>query len=84
MDEHDPKPFSLEALRHQQVEVIAGGFCYRGMLIGADEEDLYLKGRFQFIVLPLSRVTSIRLASEQGTFDPRKSVDARFYEDPEG
>lgn len=78
-----PAEFSFEALRFKQVIVISSGFIYRGELMGADETDLYLKGPLRYLVLPMDRVTSIRLAGQGPRFDKRKVVPAEFYQDVE-
>lgn len=75
------KGFSFEQMRFKRVEVIASGVLYRGVLIGADENDVFLKGRLRWLILPLDRVTSIRLEGERDTFDSHKSVDASFYDE---
>jgi hypothetical protein len=75
--------FSFERWRHQRVVVNAGGFTYRGVLLGADETDLYLKGTLRYLVLPLERITAVRPEGERDSFNPRKAVDRAFYEKPE-
>jgi hypothetical protein len=77
------KDFSFEDMKYKKVVVIASSFTYQGVLLGADETDLYLKGQFRYLVLPMGRVTSIRLASDKDVFDSRKSVDPAFYSDPD-
>ena len=44
----------------QAVEVRAHGFAYRGDLVGADEEFIYLLGIMGWTVLPLEAVTSVK------------------------
>lgn len=56
--------FDFEDLRHKFVEVRASGYRYTGTLVGADESDLYLKGITRWWVLPLERVSEVRLLSE--------------------
>ena len=51
---------TFAALRHKHVVVIANGFTYRGVFVGADEDDVYLRGTFRWFVLPLSSVTTLR------------------------
>jgi len=74
---------SLEALRWKRVLVRANGITYRGVLIGADEDELYLKGELRYLVLPMERVTSLRLEDERPALDARKVVAPEFYGDPE-
>lgn len=73
--------FSLEALRYKQVVVTHDGFTYRGLLIGADESELYLKGPLRYVVLPMDRITSVNVAEMRLTFNRRKSIDRQFYQD---
>ncbi len=44
------------------MHVVANGFSYQGTLIGADDQDLYLKGDLRWLVLPLSTVSSVQEA----------------------
>ena len=53
-------PHTFETLKYEPVVVRASGFLYRGILIGADETDLYLKSETRWVVLPLDRVTSVK------------------------
>lgn len=55
------KPHSFGGLRGQAVIVRANGFLYRGTLVGADEAELYLRGEFRWVVLPLASVTDVRV-----------------------
>ncbi len=71
--------FSFEEWKYKRVVVRASGFVYRGVLLGADESDVYLKGTFRYLILPLEKVTAIRPESAQDGFDPKKSVGPEFY-----
>lgn len=53
--------FTFESLKGERVEVRANGFTYRGVLVGADEGELYLRGEMRWVVLPLSDVSEVRL-----------------------
>ena len=55
------KPYSLEAMRGKKVIMRANGFSYRGVLVGADESEIYIRGEMRWIVMPLSTVTDVRL-----------------------
>ena len=74
------KGFSFEQMRFKNIEVISAGVLYRGVLIGADEHDIFIKGRLRWLILPLDRITSIRLEGEQESFASHKSIDASFYD----
>lgn len=54
------EPHTFEALRGEVVVVRAHGFLYRGVLVGADEAELYLRGELRWVVLPLAHVTDVR------------------------
>ena len=56
----DPKPYTLESMKGEQVIVRANGFEYRGKLVGADEGELYLRSETRWVVLPLAIVTSVK------------------------
>lgn len=56
---------SFENLKHRAVVVIANGFTYRGVFVGADDDDVYLRGEFRWWVLPLGTVTTVRLDAER-------------------
>jgi hypothetical protein len=79
-----PRVFSFEQLRFKRIEVMANNVLYRGVLIGADENDIYLKGDLRWLILPLDRINSIRLEGARQTFAPEKIVDAGFYEESDG
>ena len=77
-----PEKFTFDKLRFKNIEVIADGIIYKGVLIGADETDIYMKGRLRWLILPIETITSLRLEGQLETFNPRKSVDAGFYLEP--
>ena len=56
---------SFAALKHRAVIVIANGFTYRGLFVGADDDDVYLKGELRWWVLPLLSLTSVRIDTER-------------------
>ncbi len=68
-------------LLRKEVVVVAGGVTYRGVLIEVTAEDVKLRGKTGWILLPFEAVRSIRRADEAlRGFDPRRSVGAEFYE----
>ena len=52
----------LESLKGQKVEVVYEGIVYRGVLIGASEEELHLQTRMEWVSLPLERIASVKKA----------------------
>lgn len=56
--------FDFEGLKGKHVEVRASGYRYTGTLVGADEQELYLRGLTRWWVVPLDRVSEVRLLSD--------------------
>ena len=52
--------WTIEGLKGVSVRVRANGFEYRGVLIGADDGELYLRGELRWVVLPLADITDVR------------------------
>lgn len=52
----------LMRLQGQDVEVVYEGVVYRGRLVGADEDDLYLVTSAGSCTLPFSHISSVRAA----------------------
>ncbi len=77
-----PEKFTFEQLRFKSIEVISAGILYRGILIGADDREIYLKGHLRWLILPIDAITSLRLEGQRESFNPRKSVDSGFYLEP--
>jgi len=49
----------------KEVEVIANGMVYKGVLIEVSETEVHLKGQLQWIALPASSVSQIKLAGQR-------------------
>ena len=45
----------------KEVEVIANGLLYRGMLVEVSDTEVHIKSRLQYVSLPASSVTEVRL-----------------------
>ncbi len=52
----------LESLKGQQVEVIYNGIVYRGLLIGATEDEVNLQTLTDWVMLPMIGITTVRRA----------------------
>ena len=78
----DAKQHSFEEMRNKPVTVQSAGMTYRGLFIGADENNLYLRSEHRWIILPMDRITSVQLASDRPGFARQKSVPPGFYGDP--
>jgi hypothetical protein len=72
--------FSFDQMRFQWVEIVSSGILYRGVLIGADDKDIYLRGALRWLILPMDRITSIRPEGFKTSFNPTKQISADFYE----
>ena len=64
----------IREMMGKEVEVIANGMSYRGKLIEVSDTEVHLKGELQYVSLPISGVTEVRLAAGNGrqwsdTFD---------------
>jgi hypothetical protein len=55
----------LEALKGQQVEVIYNGVVYRGLLIGATEDEVNLQTVTDWVMLPMDGITTVRQATSK-------------------
>ena len=51
----------LMSMTGKEVEVTSNGVVYSGVLIEVSDVEVHIKGSFQWISLPVSSVTSIRL-----------------------
>jgi hypothetical protein len=49
----------------KEVEVIANGTVYKGVLIEVSETEVHLKGQLQWITLPASSVSQVKLAGQR-------------------
>ena len=61
VDRQELARHTFESLKGEKVIVRANGFLYRGVLVGADEGELYLRGEMRWVVLPLAHVTDVRI-----------------------
>jgi hypothetical protein len=58
----------------KEVEVIANGMSYKGILIEVSDTDVHLKGMLGYVSLPASGITAVRPAEKkivqwENTFD---------------
>lgn len=51
----------LRSMTGKEVEVTSNGMSYTGVLIEVSDTEVHLKGSFQWISLPVSSVTQIKL-----------------------
>jgi len=73
----------LHKLVRKRVEVVAhGGIVYKGQLIEASEEAIFLKGDTGWITIPMEKVVAVR---EEGADEVKKDwrdrdVDPSFFQ----
>lgn len=53
----------LQTLQGKEVEVVYQGVIYRGRLVGASENEVYLQTLNESITLPMEDITDVREAS---------------------
>ena len=51
----------IQSMIGKEVEVIANGTKYTGVLIEVSDAEVHLKGSFQWIALPAASVSSVKL-----------------------
>lgn len=51
----------IQSMMRKEVEVVANGTRYTGVLIEISDTEVHLKGSFQWISLPVSSVSGITL-----------------------
>ncbi len=49
----------------KEVEVMANGTMYKGVLIEVSDTEVHLKGQLQWISLPASSVSQVKLAEQR-------------------
>jgi len=56
----------LKKLEGKEVEVVSQGIVYRGKLMGASENEVYLQGLNDWIALPMQDITDVRETTTKG------------------
>jgi hypothetical protein len=51
----------IQSMTGKEVEVISNGMTYSGVLVEVSDTEVHIKGSFQWISLPVSSVTQIKL-----------------------
>jgi hypothetical protein len=68
-----PMP-DIQSMIGKEVEVVANGMLYTGVLIEVSDVEVHLKGAFQWISLPVSAVSDMKLKAG-ATLHPDRSGD---------
>jgi hypothetical protein len=55
----------IQSMIGKEVEVMANGMRYEGVLIEVSDIEVHLKGSFQWIALPASSVSEIKLKGSE-------------------
>jgi hypothetical protein len=71
----------IQSMIGKEVEVIANGMKYAGVLIEVSDVEVHIKGSFQWIALPVSSVSEIMLKGSV-VRDPERFPDWGTGEDP--
>jgi hypothetical protein len=69
----------IQSMIGKEVEVIANGTKYAGVLVEVSDIEVHLKGSFQWIALPVSSVSEIKLKGSE-TRDLERFPDWRTGE----
>ena len=67
----------IQSMIGKEVEVISNGMSYTGVLIEVSDVEVHLKGAFQWIALPLSSVSVMKLKGG-ATPRPERSDDGEM------
>jgi hypothetical protein len=70
----------IESMMGKEVEVIANGVSYRGVLVEVSETEVSLKSMMQWISLPVSSVITVRLAGQERREHEREGILSRENE----
>ncbi len=54
----------IQSMIGKEVEVIASGTTYRGVLIEVSDTDVHIRTSMQWVSLPVSSVSAVKLAGE--------------------
>jgi hypothetical protein len=55
----------IQSMLGKEVEVVANGMKYSGVLIEVSDSEVHLKGSFQWISLPVSAVSELKLKGSE-------------------
>jgi len=54
----------IQSMLGKEVEVIASGMTYRGVLIEVSDVEVHIRTSMQWVALPVSSVSAVKLAGE--------------------
>ncbi len=70
----------VESMIGKEVEVIANGVTYRGVLVEVTDTEVSLKSLMQWISVPVSGVNTVRLAGQERREHEREGILSRDNE----
>ena len=70
----------LERLKRKPVEVHAGGFVYRGILVEVTEREILLRTQTGFVSVPMERISSVVDPKSGQAKADKKFIDSSFYD----
>jgi len=70
----------LKRFKQREVVVYANGIKYQGVLVGADEDELYLRTPTRHLTIRMELVSTLDLAGKKLELDPSKHIDPSFYQ----
>ena len=77
----------IQEMIGKEVEVISNGMSYRGKLIEVSDTEVHIKSQLQYVTLPASSVTAVRLVEGSikqwtDTFEGASSAREATFEVP--
>jgi hypothetical protein len=64
----------IQTMIGKEVEVIANGMAYRGVLIEVSDADVHLRTSTQWVSLPVSSVSAIKPVGERARESEREGI----------
>ncbi len=64
----------IQSMIGKEVEVIASGTTYRGVLIEVSDAEVHIRTSMQWVSLPVSSVNEVRLAGEVKRESEREGI----------
>jgi hypothetical protein len=64
----------IQNMLGKEVEVIANGTTYRGVLIEVSDADVHIRTSMQWVSLPVSSVSEVRLVGENRRESEREGI----------
>lgn len=64
----------IQSMIGKEVEVIANGISYRGILVEVSDAEVHIKNMMQWMALPVSTVSTIRLSGSSEREREREGI----------